>query len=413
MATLAQIPVGHEPYYELRVEGTRLRDDYLRHIRGGPRVRFDVDKAGMLQLTVDELVDGQATAEIIDGKAFAEGNMIEYWVSGGSLRPPICRGRFELMLPAVRGGAGGRTLEATGLTADHRLASHTDPFAADAKTLDHEIVATLAATHGLDADIDTGTLPRSKPRVKVAGTSDFTFLDELARTARNREGAAYRWWVRFDPNARGGRGADVLHFQPFTVDPTQEEVIFNFVPYYDDGGEWHATLRRFEATPALKGMPSKMVLRYTDLTAGEEREIVIQLTEQSSAPSVLFVGQAGKAKIEQEIKDGAAIAVTAFGGRDAFLGHLMFRNGEEAAAYGLALFREQQLAFVSLEAAVVGVETLMPWGLHLLRGMSSRLDGRYMITSVEDVWGGGDLAFAMDITANRVPDAKDAPEAVR
>lgn len=416
MAGIPPRKLGHLAYFELRVEGTRLREDFLRHIRN-VAVLSTVDGCDELSFTVDEVVtnaDGTTSPgrpDILTSKAFGEGNQIEVWATGAEDIPLACLGRFELQMAAPRCGPSGRSLEVIGLDASNRLLGYKAPRVYGKDVLDHQIVLELAEEYGFTPNVDTNTLPRGKGRVKKAGATDFEFMNDLADTARNRETAEYRWFVRFDPKARGGRGADVLTFEPFQIPGQQtKRFTFRYEAQQADDFNWASTLRSAAVDPSLKSMPTKLSVVYLDSTTGETQEVIVEVSDPASAPDVVYTGGAGKSPAEKEIKDGAAIQLKAFGEQDERQGGLTFPTQGDAIGYALLYFRRRQYAFAMISGRIIGVETVRIWDVHDLKGIHPRWDGPVLMTEVKHVFNSGDLAYAIEFQGQRLPSSNSAPK---
>ena len=279
-----RLSIGHAPLYELRVNGVRVRQDWLRHV-SEVTADMDVDKADSVQIALDVLVDGVATADVLDSRLFAEGNSLEL-LAGYETRGMVSLGRYDLMVPALSGGTSGRRVEVLGLSAAHRLMDNklSRRFAKDVAL--HEIVEHVAREHKLLPAVDTVPGARGGAYIKEDGETDYHLLSRLAADASAMDGREYRWFVRWDARKR----QDVLVFEPFRLDRQEQRFRFTY-SYGTDGGL--STLRDFSIEPSLKSVPSKVSLVYLDRDAREEREVIVQLADPNLDPVVLWSGKRG------------------------------------------------------------------------------------------------------------------------
>ncbi|MFH1569628.1 MAG: hypothetical protein ABIL09_16650 [Gemmatimonadota bacterium] len=397
-------PVDFAPYYELWINGSKLKDDVLRQI-AGMTIEMSVDGADQVTLDVQPVTGLRRVRNLLDGHVLAEGNSLEVWAGNGR-GPLVSMGRYDLQVSPPRGDERGRRLEVIGYSAAAKLLRYEAPWRFGADVGDTEIVQRMATAAGLAHEVSP-TLPRKRGRVKEAGRSDFEFLDEIAATARNERGTDFRWYVRWDPTKRGGRGADVLTFDPYRLDSSAEKYVFRYEPEDDLA----STLRRWSIEPAMGDTPTRVSVVYLDRLAGEEREVVAEVADPNADPTVLWTGAvAGLEGIDQEVKDGAAVRLQAIGeGTEASpLEFLAFEDEGEALDFARRWFRQRQYAFAHADFAVIGMERLRPWDVHAYRGMDARWDGDYMTTSVRHRWGTGSVYFC-ELAANRVPAESSFP----
>jgi len=395
--------LGFAPLYELYVNGTKLEDDVLRHI-AGVLIEQSVDGADMAKLSVDAIVDGVATAEVIDSYIFAEGNSLEIW-AGYENEPPTHMGRFDLQVPGQSGDRNGQKVEVVGLSAAHKLLTRKFPWRFEATVTDKEIVETIARDAGLESRV-AEMLPRAGARVKEAGVSDWEFLNRIAAEGKNLDGLEFRWYVRWEPEARQGRGADVLVFEPFRVDTQAEQYEFFYRPQDD----LSSTLRSYGIMPSLLDTPTKVSVVYLNRQAGEEREVVAEVADSSSDPEVLWSGLTGGLKgIEAEIKDGACVRLRTgdpFEERNPV--PLEFEDDTEAVLWVRRWFRRRQEAFCVTDFVVVGLPKIRPWDVHRFSGIANRWNGHYMVTYAKHRLQRNGV-YEVDLTANRLPPLESFP----
>jgi len=397
---------GFAPRYELSVNGTTLKEDVLRQV-AGVQIEMGVDGADQVTLQVVPVTDQRRVRDLLDGYVFAEGNSLEVR-SGDETGPLHHMGRYDLQVSAPRGDERGRVVEVIGYSAAARLLRNQAPWRFGRDVSDQEAVIQIARHAGIEPNV-SATLPRKRARVKEVGTSDLVFLDQIAATARNEAGTDFRWYVRWDPAARGGRGADVLTFEPFRLDTQVEQYVFRYEPGED--ARLSSTLRRWAIEPAMGDTPSRLSVVYLDRLAGEEREIVVEVADADAEPNVLWSGKVAGLDLRQEIKDGAAVRVQAIGEgtEENPLEFLTFEDETEALDFARRRFRARQLAFANADFTVVGMERILPWDRHTFRGMQDRWDGDYLIMNVIHGWQKSGPYFC-DLTANRLPSTRSVPK---
>jgi len=397
--------VGHAPRVELRVNGTKLQEDFAALVTQ-VEVAMSVDAADAVTLTVQggRRLRESGGALVGDEHVFAEGNKLEILI-GYENEALVSMGRFDLQVPKPSGGPEGRSLEVFGLGGAHKLLSNKQPWRFGKDVSDKEVIEQIGLLHGLDVDVIGPILPRTKQRKKDAGRTDFEFLDQIATEARNPRGLEFRWFVRFID------GIDVLTFEPFRVDLQDEQYVFR----YEDDATGMSTLYQWEIDPGLKGMPTKVSIVYMNRKDREEREVVVNLADPTSDPEVLWSGKVGGLKgIDSEVRDGGAVRLRTgdeLDDRNAITGpfpRLEFDSEDEAQHFALQWFRRRQFAFAAGRFGTVGMTNVRPWDVHWFKGMATRWDGQYVVTEVNHQLGRG-TPYALDIVANRLPDEKLAP----
>jgi phage protein D len=410
MAERRTVTLGYAPMYEVRVEGTRLREDLMRHVRS-VEVTQSVDGADELSMEVDATDKGREVRDLMDAYPFAEGNSVQ--VQAGYESEALTHlGRFDLQVPEVAGDASGRSLTVVGLSAAARLLSVqvARQYAADVGT--RQIVEEVAYTSGLTPRVSGVFMPRKDAVLKKAGESDWQLLTWLAANTQTLDGLELRWYVRWDAAANGGEGADVLVFEPHEFGRGQER---QYVFRYEDDVAALAPLRSFRVSADLKGMATRLVLTYFSRFVNEEREIVVDAADATKAPTVVWSGAkgAGGETIEGEIEDGAAVRVAAGDPwEERNPAPLVFDDDAAAVTWARRWFRRRQEAFCEADFTVVGMPDVRPWDVHLFRGMSARFDGAYMVTSVRHRLA-SDGGYYMDLTANKVPSEAGFPQGLR
>ena len=266
------------------------------------------------------------------------------------------------------------------------------------------------------------TLPRTKSKLKESGRTDWAFLNELSAKAQHPTGLDFRWYVRWDPDAKAGAGADVLVFEPFKVDLLREQYVFR----YEDPELGMGSLREFEIRPTLKGMPTKVSVVYMNRKARMLREVVINLADPNAEPELLWSGKTGGLKgIDTEVKDGGAVRlktgdlfeernprqVDGYKTISAGLAgtSLEFDDEKEALDFALKWFRNRQFAFTSATFTTIGLPRVRPWDVHWFKGLSKRWDGQYMLTGVKHRFARGS-GYGLALDANKLRSAESFPQ---
>lgn len=413
-------PFGDDltPNFQLEVVGqgptqpSRLFES-IRPLVQGVVVEHDEQMSSRLEVMVHVHPDspiGQPVnwQAVLDNKAIAEGNVFELWMGRGAKREFM--GRFEITrwLPNL-GATGPEPIVLKAYDGRHKMQlSNKEKVKGTRKIRKHvyknltdeDIVAQIADKYGYGSDVDatedrrrtetitvggkTTTTKVLTPRLQDVSTSDWEFLQKLARIHR------YDLWV--DWSLKNHQW--VVHFKQ-TQDAGQALFHFQYGPNGD--GSLISAQPTFSLTEQVTDVE---VTHYDRKTRDITRTVV---AETNPAEDVSVSGSVGRSLVaRQEMSSGASVRFRAFDQTIEAFSDRPFASKREAQDFVRRWLLEREREFLILEGKVYGIPELKARQIHLLTGMSKRMDGYYRFTNVTHPMGKGSETYECEFKAHKI-----------
>lgn len=289
---------------------------------------------------------------------------------------------------------GVPTVTIRGYSAEHGLGQFTGEriFKGPAKASD--VVKAIADEFGLAYDDDTivATDDFDDGWVKPKGTSDLEFLQQLAVQADYGPPM-----VRYDAD----KGADVVYFRPTTVDPaTQITLVYN---PFDAGADLPSgTLRSFQPSIDLSGVPTKVQIVGWDAVKQEAVVVIMELTDEGQETQILTGSSASQAGYKIKSASGMVLQQLETGSDpakekgDSF--HLpQLTTTDQAVAFGRAWLTTRNRAAMTGRATVLGDQSLWIGQVHDFQGLAETHNGLWEVTGCRHVLDSSGYTVELDV----------------
>lgn len=343
--------------------------------------------------------------EVVDSKAFQEGNFIDLFLGYGNTREYVDRVEIVKWLPDFP-ASGPATFTIKGYDGRHRMQrGNLVKQKKKRKTFyknkpDELIVKEIAAKYGFGVDTDTTEVTRKTTtttsrgrqvkkhviptRVQAANMSDWQFLKKLA--AINR----FDLWVDYDRTQQKW----IVNFKK------RAEVGLPLFSFEYNGGD--GSLLSAEPDFSIHEQPTDVEVLYFDRKKRSVELTVI--ADQNRSENVKLggnVAQGSRLQAQKQISSGARVRFTAFGQTIDAFSNKPFRSNKEAKNFVEHWLREREREMMILKGVVVGVPSMRARQIHEFKGMSNRIDGFYRITNVIHKQAPGSL-YTCEFTAHKI-----------
>lgn len=401
------------PDFDLAISGfnagksTQLFDA-IRPLVAALTFEEDEEMASILELTLINQADispGRTDLRaVIDSKAFQEGNSIDLYIGYGGLRHFVGRTDIVKWLPKF-GADGPLTFSVKGYDGRHRM-TRGNQFKIKKTTSkkrrtsyqdlpDEQIVKKVAQKYGYGVDADStitklhsrvsssGKKQTKFPtRVQPSGMSDWEFLQKLASINR------FDLWVDFDNTRNRYR----VNFKR-RADAGSADFVFSYNAA--DG-----SLISAEPDFSIHEEPTDVEVLYFDKTRRKfERTVISDLQKEEDV--TLRSARQGRFTARKAITKGSRVRFAAFGQVIEAIADKPFRSRSDAETFVSQWLAEREREFLTLQATVIGIETLKPRQVHLFEGLGRRLDGFYRLTQVKHTLTPGQ-PYTCDLVAHKV-----------
>lgn len=289
---------------------------------------------------------------------------------------------------------GVPTVTIRGYSAEHRLGQATIERNYKAPTSAAEVAQALADEHGLVWDSDTieDTPPSDTGWTKPKGTSDLVFLQQLA--VNSEFGPPV---VRYDAD----RDADVLYFKATKVDPAAIlTLVYN---PHDAGADLPSgTLRSFQPSIDLSGVPTKVQISGWDVVKQEAVVVIMELTDDGQEVQIL-TGKAASAA-GYKIKSASGMVVQQLeGGNDPAKDksvHIplpQVTSADQAVAFGTAWLRTLNAAAMTGRGTLVGDQSVWVGQVHDYQGLADTHNGKWEVVGCKHTIDGSGYRTDVDV----------------
>lgn len=387
----------------------------MRPLVSGVTVEYDEQMASRLEVLlhpIPETLPGQPVdwRSVLDNKAIQEGNVFELYMGYGGTRTFM--GRFEIVrwLPKL-GADGPQPITLKAYDGRHKMMNSNKERVKGTRKqrkhvyrnlADESIVEQVADKYGFGAQVDaTDDLSRTETstvngktvtrkvlptRIQDVSTSDWAFLQKLASIHR------YDLWCEWSrPNRQW-----VVYFK--RPQDAGNQAIYHFRYASGDG-----SLIEAEPDFAIGDQPTDVEVLYYDRKTRDLARTVIEerdLAEDVSVDGARGGGSALQAR--RELSTGASVRFRAFGQTLEAFSDRPFRSRTEAQGFVRRWLSERERDFLILEGKVVGLPDLRPLQIHLLTGMSARMDGFYRFTFVKHPMQADGDNYEVEFKAHKV-----------
>lgn len=400
------------PGWDLHVNGEPLPAEYKALIQS---VSVDATVDGADELVVQALAWAPDKTGVryrfVGDNAMSLGNEVIAF-AGWNDGEIVALQRFRIMrLEPSFPAQGVPTVTIRGYSAEHRLVEFTGARQFERGIPDSEIVREIAEEHGLTVTADSladteQEAPRA--RIKKAGTTDWTFLQQLA--AANDYGPPY---VRYDE----GLDADVLFFRPTSLENQETIATFIYDPIEAGSQEPSGTLWSFNPSLSLAGVPTRLEVIGWDPVAQEPIILTLEITDGGLAPITIRRGD--PEEVTEFVRSGAQLQVTVLDNapnaepekREVVVSELDMTTTDDARAFAERWYRTRLQAFAVARARVVGYEQLWIAQVHRFEGVPALFAGLWETLGVRHVVDGDGYRCDLDLSRVVEEDAEQPQEA--
>lgn len=399
---------GLTPRFMIRVGGTVLPTDWTRLLS---RVEYHEAEELATQIV---LVPANPNFQLLDKKVFAEGNRIDLWMGyvgrkfwfqnqGFVVEPNPDYPRSEM--PTMQIVAHG---------AERRLMQDEPNGRRFFGTAD-QIVRQILNEVGISGDLEP---IKEKPRYRwiKPGTSKWEFLQNLTRNF------GFDLNIKFDDTK--------LAWKCFWGPPGKREkqdIKFRFT--YQGPNDPTSTLLEFHPNISLPSQVTRVEVAYTDPKTRRSRRLFVDVGQnepkarrnsRQTTPTFSksgkrrkgsqhqkflvenpkFIGARGLRPIRQPIGAGPTVTFTVFGQRQEIVADYPFISPADAKRLAVAWFSDRQKDFIFARGVVVGEPSLKRGQTHELKGLGPRLDGDWVLTSVQQTMAMGE-PYETEFTATK------------
>lgn len=288
------------PYWDLVVNGSARLSERHRSLIDRLEVLASVDGADELQVDATAWDSVDQVYRFLGETILAPGNYVIVYV-GYEDTSPVPLQRFQLISEEATYEDEGVKVKIRGLSAALYLVDYTTARKFEIGLPDSEIVRQIAEDHGLliwgSSLEDTPARSPDKGRVKPQGTSDWKFLQDLAKV--NGFGPPY---VRYD----AASDQDVLYFRTSRLTDQGSRATFRYNPA-SEGNTGPATCFRFNPVLRIAGIPTAVQVIGWDPDKQEPIAVVAEITAQGQKTTVQRGKEVGK--YPPAIKSGAQLQV--------------------------------------------------------------------------------------------------------
>lgn len=413
------------PDFSLSIEGigaakSRSLFEAIRPLVASCSIEFDEEMSTLFELVVINQPE-EAVANVggfgapvnwqvvLNSKAFQEGNSVDLFMGYAGVKRFMGRTEIVKWLPDF-GPDGPTSFVIKGFDGRHEMATGnqfrvgkkigssvsappTTPRSRRRsrrkrkrrtfyREQDHDIVRRIAEKYGYGADVDVTDRRAVATRSHETSVSDWQFISKLAEINR------FDLWVDWDIDKR----QYVVYFKRRKDIGSPE---FEFFYNGKDGSLISAT-PDFQVKDQVTDVE---VLVYDKKRRAIERTVISDaVTEEQLKLASAGVGafEAGK-----QISVGARVRFSAFGQVFEAFSAKPFKSKGEAQRFVENYLRENERELLILQGRVIGIETLRPRQVHLLRGLSARIDGLYRFTNVKHIMAPGQ-PYVCEFVAHKV-----------
>lgn len=369
------MPDTFAPGWDLLLEtGEYLSGTGYRALVRQVQIEATIDGADELLIEALARDPTKGVYRIMGETVLAPGNTVVAFAGYGYNLLPLQR--FTLLTEEGAYSEGGPpSVKIRGYSAEHRLGEYTAARSWAGPMADSEIVAEIADAHGLSYDGDTveATDQRTRGRVKAKGTSDLTFLRQLA--VANSFGPPI---VRYDLDA----DADVLYWRALRLDDS-EALTFTHNPHDSGSDAPTGTLRSFRPTIDLAGLPTKIEISGWDVEKQEPVVVTLEITDGGQDVQVL-TGKAAQAT-GYKIRSGSEMRLVQYAaGQDPdtekrrALVVPQVTTVDEAVAWGRERLKTINSAAMTGRAVTLGDQTLWVPQVHRFEGLAQHHNGLWL-----------------------------------
>ena len=298
---------------------------------------------------------------------------------------------------------GVPTVTIRGYSAEHGLGQYTGERIYKGPAKASDVAKAIADEFALAYDDDTveTTDDVDDGWIKPKGTSDLEFLQQLAVQAGFGPPM-----VRYDAD----KGADVLYFRATKVDPsTQITLVYN---PHDAGADLPSgTLRSFQPSIDLSGVPTKVQIVGWDAVKQEAVVVIMELTDEGQETQVLTGKSAAQVGYKITSASGMVLQQLESGSDpakekgDSY--HLpQLTTTDQAVAFGREWLATRNRAAVTGRATVLGDQSLWIGQVHDFQGLAETHNGLWEVTGCRHVMD--DKGYTVELDVARV--LEDMPE---
>lgn len=280
-----------------------------------------------------------------DDASFAIGSPVAITFHEGQNEAVVTQS--EITSTAIEPGTDGRhELVVSGLGLGHRLARGSE-ITTYVNLTDSQVASQIATRFGFEADVDKSTI--THPYLLQCATA-YQFLTERALRA------GFRWWV----------SDGTLHFKNAAADPVPAPLV------------WGSNLQRFRARCSAVEVSDDVQVRGWD---PNQQQV---LTGSATLPSDLTsVGSDSPAA--RQVASAAQSAKGFHGHR--FSGAIPVDDTSQANGLAAALARRAAGQHFHARGQAIGNPLLRAGGTVQVKGVGTRLNGSYLLASVEHIVG--------------------------
>lgn len=387
------------PKFLVTVNGTALSEDYNRLFT---RVEYHEAEELATQLV---LMPSNPNFKLLSSKVFAEGNRINLWMGYDGQKLHFQNQGFVVEPNPDYPRSEMPTMQIIAHGAERRLMEDEPKGRKFYGTADQTIRQILNEV-GISGNLEP---VKEKPRNRwiKKGTSKWEFIQNLTQHY------GFDMVIRFNER----KNAWICHWGPPGKMEKQEHK-FKFI--YGGPEDSTSTLLEFHPNISLPSQVTRVEVAYTDPKTRRSRRMYVDVSanepksrripretsgKNRKSKKVLvenprFIGAHGLRPLRQPIGAGPTVTFTVFGQRQEIVADYPFISPSDAKRLAVAWFSNRQKDFVFARGVVVGEPSLRRGQVHQFAGLGSRLDGDWVLTSVQQVMASSE-PYETEFTATK------------
>lgn len=297
---------------------------------------------------------------------------------------------FTMVREETSYSSGAPTATLRAYSAEARMGVRMAPISIAGPVTVGEVLRRLAEASGITYRPDLVDQPArqlSAGFAKEKGKSDLVALQELATLSGLPAAGVH---VRYDAASR----RDVLHFRAPNV--RRQERVARFV--WDARGSGASTLRSFNPTLDLAGVPTRVEVSGWDPESQAPFVVIGEVTGGRQEPTVLR----GAAASGYGVTSGSKIRANALGadadGATEALSVPHLRTAEDALSFARGWIETRNLAFLTARATTIGTPHVWAGDIIQIGGVAPVHEGLWLVDHVKHVVGTGGYTLDMDLS---------------